>query len=107
MYKALCLIDEFDDLTALNFEVDAQSIFVIKHENAFHAYLNRCPHQGKRLNENNSAFVDMEDELIRCDSHEALFDISSGSCVSGPCSGSQLTKLNTQIRSNTLFIELG
>lgn len=54
------------------------------------AYVNRCPHQGTWLNIGSGAFFTEDGRALRCGRHGAIFDIGTGICVDGPCSGRML-----------------
>lgn len=68
-------------------------IFIVHKDGGFYAYENRCPHLGIELNWLEDQFLDIENTLIQCATHGALFLPDSGECVAGPCIGQQLTAI--------------
>jgi len=56
-------------------------------------YHNVCPHQGRNLNFAPDRFLfDPKGQLV-CPHHGALFDVSNGICLQGPCKGAALRKV--------------
>ena len=51
-------------------------------------------------------FLTPDKKKIICSSHGAIFDIESGLCVSGPCVGSKLLKLECFINNERVIIKL-
>jgi len=43
--------------------------------------------------------------MIQCANHGALFVIESGHCVSGPCSGQKLRKIQFQLIDGEIHID--
>lgn len=70
--------------------------FLLRFDGELHAYLNHCPHLGVPLNWQPDTFMSLEATHIQCSTHGALFNPDDGLCVSGPCRGESLTKLNIE-----------
>jgi nitrite reductase/ring-hydroxylating ferredoxin subunit len=68
-----------------------KQIFVVHKDSGFYAYENRCPHLGIELNWLPDQFLDIENNLIQCATHGALFLPETGECIAGPCVGQPLT----------------
>jgi nitrite reductase/ring-hydroxylating ferredoxin subunit len=68
-------------------------IVVVRQGKNYHAYLNRCPHQGSRLDFQPGHFLDQGHRAIVCGKHGAMFDIATGHCHDGPCAGASLEKI--------------
>lgn len=64
-------------------------MLVIEHGNHIVAYRNACPHQGRRL-DYAPGMVLVKDESLICPAHGAVFALSSGLCIQGPCKGESL-----------------
>lgn len=79
--------------------------FVVRKGDQVFAYMNRCPHAGHPLNRSPDGFLGMNNQLIMCRSHGALFDIESGMCVAGICSGRSLQKLPVHVREGVVSLE--
>jgi len=86
----LCHIDTIPDPGARGFETEQGALFAVKRDGEVFLYRNRCPHLGVELNWLEDQFLDLDNALIQCATHGALFLIDSGECVSGPCRGSAL-----------------
>jgi nitrite reductase/ring-hydroxylating ferredoxin subunit len=61
------------------------------------AFLNICPHAGRRLDWAPGQFL-IDRGLLVCAVHGASFDPLSGECVAGPCRGASLRAVPTEIR---------
>lgn len=70
------------------------SAFVVKFEDRLHTYENHCPHLGTELDWAPGQFFDDEQALLVCSTHGACFKPDTGKCVSGPCVGQSLIRLN-------------
>jgi len=56
------------------------------------AWLNICPHQGRRLDYAPGKFLIDKGRLV-CAAHGASFRLEDGECVAGPCRGSRLREV--------------
>lgn len=65
------------------------------------AYLNRCPHFGIPLNVR-PTFTFYRDTVI-CVSHFALFRLSDGYCVDGPCEGGSLDEIPIGLNGESII----
>ena len=110
MSISLCQTNEINDPGSKGIEIEhngvSVSLFVIHKDGMFHAYINRCPHTGVNLDWQEHQFLDLDMSYIQCATHDALFEISSGECISGPCVGDALTPIELQISENALFVDL-
>lgn len=71
-------------------EGERQSLIVLRQGARVRAWLNVCPHAGRRLDWAPGKFlVDKEGRLV-CAAHGAVFEMGQGECVDGPCKGSSL-----------------
>lgn len=102
----LCRLDDINDQHSKGFELGETKVFVIRQGDRVHAYHNRCPHLGIALEWLPDKFLDIDGELIQCSTHGALFTIDEGLCVSGPCSGQNLTSITSQVVEGSVFIEI-
>ena len=53
-------------------------------------YVNRCAHQSLPLNYLPDRFLTHDGSMILATAHGAIFEKSTGFCVSGPCAGRSL-----------------
>jgi nitrite reductase/ring-hydroxylating ferredoxin subunit len=65
--------------------------FVVRKGERVFGYRDRCPHMGLPLAQELDRYLTSGGELILCSWHGALFEIESGRCVGGPCTGTSLT----------------
>ena len=63
------------------------------------AWLNICPHQGRRLDYVPGKFLIDKGRLV-CAAHGATFRLDDGECVAGPCRGASLRELAVQLKEN-------
>jgi nitrite reductase/ring-hydroxylating ferredoxin subunit len=68
---------------------EKESIIVHRDGNAVRAWLNICPHQGRRLDYVPGKFLLDRGRLV-CAAHGASFELGEGRCVAGPCLGDRL-----------------
>lgn len=65
--------------------------FVVREGDRVYGYVDRCPHNGMPLAGDYDDYLTPPGDLINCNWHGALFRISSGACIGGPCAGDSLT----------------
>lgn len=73
---------------------DAESLIV--HRDAgggVKAWLNVCPHAGRRLDWAPGRFLRSKEGLLVCAVHGASFALGTGECVAGPCRGERLREV--------------
>jgi nitrite reductase/ring-hydroxylating ferredoxin subunit len=106
--QALCRLDEVPESGAT--AVDAmladgeESVIVLRRDGAVHAYVNVCPHAGRRLDYAPGKFLLKGDTLI-CAVHGATFQQTSGTCVAGPCCGDALRELPVSVRDGVVWLD--
>lgn len=76
--------------------------FVVRRGAAAFGYVDRCPHMGLPLAQKLDDYLAPSGDLIACSWHSALFDIESGACVGGPCTGQRLTSWPVAIEGGFL-----
>ena len=108
MTISLCRTNEINDPGSKGFEIEHNghtiNLFVVHKDGEFHAFVNSCPHTGVNLDWQEDQFLDMENTFIQCSTHDALFEITSGECIAGPCVGKSLSTIKLNIRNNSLYI---
>ena len=78
------------------------SCFTIRFDNIAYAYVNRCPHRGTELDWNPGEVFDESGLYLICATHGATFDPQTGECLSGPCQGARLKKLQIEESGNVI-----
>jgi nitrite reductase/ring-hydroxylating ferredoxin subunit len=77
--------------------------FVVRIGTDVHAYLNRCPHAGRRLS-TFDRFLNSDGTLLQCMAHGALFEKSTGECVAGPCLGEALKRIAVRVDAGAVCL---
>jgi nitrite reductase/ring-hydroxylating ferredoxin subunit len=72
-----------------------QTGLLIESPTAVRVYRNRCPHWSVPLDSNSSHIED--GDALACSIHGARFDPLSGACTDGPCEGSSLIELPSEL----------
>jgi nitrite reductase/ring-hydroxylating ferredoxin subunit len=91
---------------SIKYREQALKLIVVRSGNEIHCFQNRCPHTGINLDWMPDQFLDISGKLLQCSTHGALFRMSDGFCVSGPCSGQSLTRVNLSVKEGMFEIEL-
>ena len=104
--RALCHTDTIAEGQSKGFELEGQSVFVVRKLDQFFVYHNLCPHLGINLEWLPDQFLDSDGCLIQCAMHGALFLIEDGQCIAGPCQGQRLTAVAHEIREGQIWISL-
>ena len=68
---------------------EPQSLIVLRRGAHVQAWLNVCPHAGRRLDWAPGKFLVDKGRLV-CAAHGAVFELERGECVAGPCRGQSL-----------------
>ncbi len=98
------------DLNAIDINSDNASSLLVEDYlivctgDKLHVYQNSCPHRRKPLNLISEKLLDEQKNFIRCEHHQALFTISQGLCISGPCTGGQLREIDFKVFDGKLYI---
>ncbi|NTW50284.1 MAG: Rieske 2Fe-2S domain-containing protein [Chlorobiales bacterium] len=77
---------------------------VINYEGVFYGYVNLCPHAHIPLDAVSRNIFNADGSYLICRKHWALFEPKTGSCVSGPCPISPLSKLDIIIQNGTIYV---
>jgi nitrite reductase/ring-hydroxylating ferredoxin subunit len=78
--------------------------FVVRKGDEVFAYVNRCPHAGHPLNWQPHQFLTPDRTQLLCTSHGARFEIVTGYCVAGPCTGRELQALRVQVVNGQVLL---
>ncbi|MHA3054596.1 Rieske (2Fe-2S) protein [Acinetobacter sp. ANC 4633] len=79
---------------------EGETVFVTQRDGMFYAYKNLCPHLQVELEFLENQFLDQDQEFIQCSTHGALFNVETGECISGPCLGESLQKVELRVHSD-------
>ena len=83
---------------------DAESVILYRDGDAVRAWLNVCPHAGRRLDWAPGQFLKGKDGLLVCAAHGASFELVGGGCVAGPCRGDALRAVPVVVRDGAVWL---
>ncbi len=108
-YKLTALIDvpigQWSEHT-LQTKNGQTSVMIKRGHTEWVAFINECPHQGRRMDYAENAFLETPDQQLVCPAHGATFDANTGFSTSGPCAGQSLVKLEVSFDHKAVFVEL-
>lgn len=84
---------------------DAESLILHRDGGKVRAWLNVCPHAGRRLDWAPGQFLKSKDGLLVCAAHGASFELQRGECVAGPCRGDRLREVAVVVRDGAVFLD--
>lgn len=100
----ICNLADIKDGSAQQFELNtATEIFIVRIGRQVYGYINSCPHTGAPLNWLPGQFLDVSQTYIQCSGHDALFRITDGLCLHGPCLGQSLTNIELKVSDNEIY----
>lgn len=79
-----------------------ESLIVLRRDDVVRAFLNVCPHAGRRLDWAPGRFL-IDDVFLVCAAHGACFSVPDGVCVSGPCRGQSLAEVPVVVRDGDVY----
>jgi len=85
-------------------EGDAESLILHRDGDAVRAWLNVCPHAGRRLDWAPGQFLKSREGLLVCAAHGASFELAQGECVAGPCRGEALRAVPVEVRDGYVWL---
>jgi len=78
--------------------------FLVNDRGSYHAYVNRCRHMATPLDFVRDEFVSDDGRFLRCYTHGALYEFSTGLCVDGPCKGESLYRLPVRVDRGEVLV---
>ena len=109
--RVLCALTELEDPGSRAFTIGRGDWplrgLVVRRGAEVHAYVNRCPHAGHPLNLQPHEFLTLDRSLVLCRSHGALFEITTGLCVAGPCAGRHLRRVPVEVVGGYVLLAAG
>jgi len=97
----LCRLDELKATGCREFRLAGLQgplpCFVVRCAGGVQAYGNRCAHMALPLNLVPDRFLTHDGSMILCTAHWAIFEKSTGYCVSGPCAGRTLASVPVDV----------
>ena len=83
---------------------DAESLVLYRLGEEVRAWLNVCPHAGRRLDWAPGQFLKSKDGHLVCAAHGASFELDRGDCIAGPCRGDALRAVQVQVRDGGVWL---
>ena len=83
---------------------DAESVILYRDGDSVRAWLNICPHAGRRLDWAPGQFLKGKDGLLVCAAHGASFELKRGECLAGPCRGDALRAVAVVVRDGAVWL---
>lgn len=77
---------------------ELESLVLYRTGEVVRAWLNICPHAGRRLDWAPGKFLMSKDGMLVCAAHGASFECVHGECVAGPCRGERLRAVAVAVR---------
>jgi nitrite reductase/ring-hydroxylating ferredoxin subunit len=65
-------------------------IVIVRWGRQVFGYVNKCPHDGVKLDWERNQFLDPNGLRLMCGKHGAMFELGTGICTDGPCKGRML-----------------
>lgn len=84
----------------MRIDLEERSLIALRRQGTLTVFLNRCPHRGTELDWAPGAFLATDGHHLQCATHGALFDPATGQCVSGPCAGQRLERVDPALPSD-------
>lgn len=82
----------------------AESLILLREGRAVRAWLNVCPHAGRRLDWAPGKFLLSKAGQLVCAAHGATFELQGGQCLAGPCRGEALRAVPVQVRDGMVAL---
>ncbi|NYZ62447.1 Rieske (2Fe-2S) protein [Luteimonas deserti] len=81
---------------------EPESVLVHRSGQTVRAWLNICPHAGRRLDWAPGQFLVSKAGHLVCAAHGASFSLADGLCVDGPCKGESLRAVPVTVRDGRI-----
>lgn len=84
---------------------DAESLIIHRSGACVRAWLNVCPHAGRRLDWAPGKFLKSKEGHLICAAHGASFELERGDCIAGPCRGDSLRAVAVEVRDGQVVLK--
>lgn len=109
MTAQLCRLHDIEDgeSAAFTAELDGQrtGLLAVRKGADVFLYVNSCPHILAPLDFTPGRFLTPDKDMILCSTHGALFRITDGHCVQGPCAGKRLTAVPCTVHDDAVWLD--
>jgi nitrite reductase/ring-hydroxylating ferredoxin subunit len=93
--------------TEARLDGDDESLILHRDGATVRAWLNVCPHAGRRLDWAPGKFLRDKQGHLMCAVHGATFELAAGECIAGPCKGSALKQIAVDVRDGVVVLGTG
>lgn len=83
---------------------EAESLVLHRDGTRVQAWLNICPHAGRRLDWAPGQFLKSKAGDLVCAAHGASFSLADGVCVAGPCKGESLRAVPVSVHDGQVLL---
>jgi nitrite reductase/ring-hydroxylating ferredoxin subunit len=109
MSMELCRLTDIPENGGLGVEYDGpcgrRRLVLFRTQGGLRAFLDVCPHQGRSLEFAPGEYLLDEREVLICPHHGASFELAGGACLSGPCAGDRLTRIEVRVAGETVWLD--
>ncbi len=102
----LCQLDEIPkggSKGALPNARGRDQLLLVRQGDRVYGYINNCPHYDKApLGWKKDEFLSGDGQHIMCSAHGALFGITDGECIIGPCLGQALKAVSIEVKAGAV-----
>jgi nitrite reductase/ring-hydroxylating ferredoxin subunit len=104
--RLLCRLEDLPDGGSRGLLRQGQDdqLCVVRQGNEVFVWLNDCPHEHRPMEYKQDHFLSGDGGHIVCYAHSAHFDLRSGHCFAGPCTGQHLTAVSVRIERGEVWI---
>ena len=81
-----------------------ESLIVHRQGDAVRAWLNVCPHAGRRRDYAPGQFLKSKEGQLVCAVHGASFELAAGECTAGPCRGDRLRDIPVKVEGGQVLL---
>ena len=107
-HAVLCRLEELQDPGSRGATLQQGDrlldVLVVRRGQGVYAYVNSCPHTGSPLDWNEHEFLSPDRRHLQCATHAALFRLTDGVCVAGPCAGASLSGIPVSVKSGLVVV---
>ena len=82
-----------------------ESLILLRRGATVDAFLNVCPHAGRRLDWAPGKFLVSREGHLVCAAHGASFELPSGRCVAGACRGDALRRIDVRVDGDDVVLD--
>lgn len=95
-----------EDSHVIRFAPRREALIVRASDGAPRVFLNECQHIPIPLDSGTRRFLDKKRLHVVCLTHGATYQIDTGLCVAGPCTGDTLVRLPAEVVDGRLVFEV-